>query len=274
MLPRLLSLPELRQVDVDGQARIDLHASILARKPMLREVFTECHRLFMELDRTHFGAVEGLRVELGAGVAPVRDTYPEVLATDVVPAPMLDRVLDAQAMDFSDGSVRAFYGQNCFHHFPEPDAFFREVMRVAAPGGGAILIEPYHGPVASILYKRLFASEDFDKRMPGWTSNASGPMAGANQALSYIVFERDAALFAERFPSLEIVERRPLTNYIRYLTSGGLNFRQLAPTLATPLLKGVEAALAPAARWLALHHVIVLRRRAADWKKGPDQART
>jgi SAM-dependent methyltransferase len=262
MLKRLLALPETENFDVDGVNRLEVHAAVLERKPLLAAVFRECHELMLDLDRRTFGQTPGLRVELGAGVAPVSMTFSEVLATDIVPGPGLDAVLDAQSMALADGSVRALYGQNCFHHFPDPLKFLTEAERVVAPGGGVILIEPYYGPVASILFKRLFASEDFDKTMPGWKTDATGPMYGANQALSYIVFKRDRTRFERELPSLELVEMFPLGNYLRYLLSGGLNFRQLVPSSTEPALRALESALTPARRVLALHHVIVLRRRA------------
>ena len=133
---------------------------------------------------------------------------------------------------------------------------------MVAPGGGVVLIEPYYGPVASVVFKRLFASEEFDKAMPGWTSQASGPMQGANQALSYIVFVRDRPRFERELPNLELTETFPLTNYVRYLLSGGLNFRQLVPGFTEPALRALESALRPARDVLALHHMVVLRRRA------------
>ena len=86
-------------------------------------------------------------------------------------------------------------------------------------------------------------------------------MTGANQALSYIVFNRDKARFQKLFPQLEIIYHAPLTNQIRYLLSGGLNFRQLVPDVLNGPLKGLEMLLAPLARMLALHHVLVLRKR-------------
>ena len=262
MIRRLLALPEIADVDVDGVDRLEVHAAVLERKPMLAAVFRECHELMLGLDRRTFGDTPGLRVELGAGVAPIAMTFPEVLATDVVPSPGLDAVIDAQRMDLADGSVRALYGQNCFHHFPDPSRFLAEAVRVLAPGGGVVLIEPYYGPLASVMYKRLFVSEDFDKEMPGWQTDATGPMHGANQALSYIVFKRDRARFEREFPSLELVETFPLSNYVRYLLSGGLNFRQLAPTFTEPALRAIELVLRPARRLLGLHYAIVLRRRA------------
>jgi|ERR1700722_9794909 len=262
MLQRLLTLPEIEHLDVDDTNRLEVHAAVLRRKPMLAAVFRECHELMLNLDDRLFGATNGLRVELGAGVAPIASTFSEVLATDVVPGPGLDAALDAERMDLPDASVRALYGQNCFHHFPDPLKFFQETERVLAPGGGVLLIEPYYGPMASAAFKRMFASEDFDKAMPGWTTNAIGPMCGANQALSYIVFKRDRTRFERELPNLEILNMFPLTNYPRYLFSGGLNFRQLVPDWAEPALRLLELALAPARSILALHHLIAFRRRA------------
>jgi SAM-dependent methyltransferase len=260
MLRKILSLPVLETGDLDGEKRLRVHQAVLRSKPVLRSVFQEFHRLFLRLDETYFGDTAGARVELGAGVAPVRDSFQDVRATDVVPAPHLDQTVDAMAMPLADGSVRAFYCQNCFHHFTDPGQFFREVRRVVRPGGGVILIEPYYGPAASLLYPRLFASESFDKKMPGWRAGNDGPMSGANQALSYIIFERDRARFAALFPDLRIVHARPLTNYPRYLLSGGLNFRQLVPDAANRPLQILEGLLAPLARLLALHHVLVIHR--------------
>jgi len=262
MLQRMLALPEVADLDVDDPNRLEVHAAVLRGKPMLAAVFRECHELMLGLDRRTFGDTPGLRIELGAGVAPIAGTFPEVLATDVVPGPGLDRVLDAQSLDLPDGSVRALYGQNCFHHFPDPLKFLTEAERVLAPGGGVILIEPYYGPLASVVFTRLFASEEFDKTMPGWRTDATGPMQGANQALSYIVFKRDRERFDRELPGLELVESFPLGSYLRYLLSGGLNFRQLVPSFTGPALHALELALTPLRRVLALHHVVVLRRRA------------
>lgn len=260
MLDRLLAQPGLDHLAVDGEERMRAHRRVLEAKPLLRSVFEELHREMRALDERWFGDTPGLRVEIGAGVAPMRDSFPDVLATDIVPASWVDRVLDAQAMDLADGSLRALYAQNTFHHLPEPRRFFGELLRVLHPGGGAVMIEPFHGPLASLVYPRLFASEGFDKRAAAWETPMGGPMSGANQALSYLVFARDRARFEAEFPGLRIVEARPLTSALRYLLSGGLNFRQLVPGWSAGALRGLERALSPAARFWALHHVVVLRK--------------
>ena len=259
---RLLDLlrdPLLEGMDVDGVNRLELHRKMLDKKRMLREVFTEFHHLFRKLER-QFLTGKGVEVELGAGVSPMRDSYPEVLATDIVDTPHLDRVINAEAMDLSDNSVRAIYGQNCFHHFPHPDQFLDELDRVLVPGGGAILLEPYYGPFATFMYKRLFRTEGFDKTYPSWETPTTGPMNGANQALSYIVFIRDRAQFELKHPTLKIVHQQPAGNYLKYLLSGGLNFRQLVPDSFTGSIGLLEKLISPLNRWAALHHVIIIRK--------------
>lgn len=259
---RLLDLlrdPLLDDMDVDGESRLALHRRILQKKRMLREVFIDFHHLFRKLD-LQFLSGSGIKVELGAGISPMRNSYPEVLATDVVYAPQLDRLIDAEAMDLPDRSVRTIYGQNCFHHFAHPDRFLHELDRVLVPGGGAILLEPYYGPFATFVFQRLFRSETFDKTALSWETPAAGPMNGANQALSYIVFIRDRAQFERTHPSLTIAHQQVAGNYLRYLLSGGLNFRQLLPNSFTGFVGLLEKLISPLNRWIALHHIIVIRK--------------
>jgi SAM-dependent methyltransferase len=251
--------PLLDNMDVDGVNRLALHRKMLEKKRMLREVFTEFHYLFRNLEEK-FLTGEGVKVELGAGISPMRDSYPDVLATDIIDAPHLDKVVNAEEMDFENQSVKVIYGQNCFHHFPHPDRFFKELDRVLVPGGGAILLEPHYGPIASFLYKRLFQTEGYDKTFQSWETPVAGPMNGANQALSYIVFIRDKELYEKKYPSLEIVHQVTVGNYLKYLLSGGLNFRQILPDSFAGVIGLLEMALFPLNRWIALHHVIVLRK--------------
>jgi hypothetical protein len=57
------------------------------------------------------------------------------------------------------------------------------------------------------------------------------------------------------------VHHAPLTNHLRYFLSGGLNFRSLVPEKLGGAVKLVERIASPLARWTALHHLLVLRRR-------------
>lgn len=256
-----LAEPDVVGCPMDGQERFEAHRCVLARKTLIRDVFVEFHRVFRDLD-ARFLSGSGHVIELGAGVYPVRETTPGVVATDVVAAPHLDRVLDAEAMELPDSCVRAFYLQNVFHHFPRPSRFFHELERTLLPGGGAIIIEPHAGPLAALLYPRLFNTERYDRMDPEWEAAATGPMTGANQALSHLIFDRDLERFVREHPTLEIVHRDVLDNWLRYLVSGGLNFRSLLPGSAGGTVRRVERMLRPLRNLLGLHRVIVLRRRS------------
>lgn len=256
----LLSEPRLRGMDPDSDDFVAVHRRILGEKPMMRQVFREFYDSIVALDEKYFRG-DGKRLEIGAGATIFKQFHPNIVSSDIKRASHLDLVVDALNIPFEDGSLRAVYGINCFHHFPDPDRFFAELERVLNPGGGCILIEPYHGPVAAAFYKRLFATEHFDPAQPGWTSSTSNVMVGANQALSYIVFKRDRAQFETKHPRLEIVLQKPVRSFARYILSGGLNFRQLLPTFVSPLLSLAERAITPLHPLLALHHFIVLRKR-------------
>lgn len=258
-----LSEPRLQSVDVDSEVLLDVHREILAGKPMMRGVFQEFYDTCIRLDQRHFTG-QGSRIEIGAGVSLFKHFYPDIIATDIKPSPYLDEVVDALSMPYQAASVRAIYAINCFHHFPSPDRFFGELERVLVPGGGCVLIDPYFGPLARWVYPRLFATETFDMDQPAWepVPGSMGVMAGANQALSYVVFVRDRAIFEQRHPDLDLVGMSPLPNYPRYLLSGGLNFRQILPAASIGALKVVEKAMKPFSRAFGLHHAIVVRKRS------------
>lgn len=271
LLRRVLAEPRLEGVDLESENRIEIHSRILSEKRMLLEAFDDLYARILALDDEHFRG-EGLRVELGAGVSRLKQLRPDIMTTDVVSAPHLDRVMDAEHTGLGPESVRAFYAINCFHHFRSPTRFFDELRRVLRPGGGCILVEPYHGPLAALLYTRVFDSEDFDKQQTGW-EHEGGVMTDANQALSWIVFERDRTRLAREFPDLEVAHQERVSSYLRYLLSGGLNFRQLVPDLLIGPLRTLERWLSPLDRLLALHHVIVLRKRCEDTGASQRQGR-
>ncbi len=261
MLRNFLLDPRIRTVDVDSPLLIAVHKKILTEKRCMREVFTEFYNLCHGLAQKYF-ETKGLEIELGAGSSFFKSQFPEIISSDIKPAENLDMIVNAQKMPFRPSEVKALYGINCFHHFPDPKQFFREADRVLSKGGGIVLIEPYFGPLARLFYSKVFTTEHFNKNQLSWQTDSenSGPMQGANQALSYIVLFRDQNVFQKEFSNFEIVYHKPLTNYVRYFFSGGINFRQLAPDFFVPVLRVVELILIPLARLLALHHVVVIKK--------------
>lgn len=251
--------PDARAHDLDGVDASLLHRRAVERKPLLRELFATFYDECRASDARYFGDVPGARVEIGSGAGIIKMHYPDVLTSDLKALPFVDVQLRAEALPFAARSLRAIYAVNVFHHLGDPRRFFGEALRALATGGGVVLIEPYHGPVARWLFPRLHASEGYDPDAADWNS-ACGPMSGANQALSYVVFERDRSLFEREFPAFELVALRPHT-HVAYLASGGVNFRQLVPNLVAPAVRLAERSLTPLNRWIALQHTVVLRKR-------------
>lgn len=252
--------PDVAAAEVDSLDRAVANRSVLIRKPLVGKLFQRFYQQCRDADRRYFASARGPQLEIGSGSSRFGETFSEVTTSDVQVLPWIDIVLDAQQMPFPDGSLRAIYGINVFHHLPEPRRFLREMVRVLAPGGGVVLIEPYHGPFARFLFRRLHSSEGFEPDVKTWESSDSRPMSGANQALSYVVFTRDRATFLSEFPELELVKDYPHT-HVWYLASGGVNFRQLVPDSFVGVLSAAERLLSPFDKWIALEHTIVLRRR-------------
>jgi hypothetical protein len=65
LLKKPLIEKEIVGLDLNSPKRFAAHRTVLDRKPMIKNVFRECHHEFMRLDQDYFGNAEGLRVELG-----------------------------------------------------------------------------------------------------------------------------------------------------------------------------------------------------------------
>ena len=259
LIINLLREKEINTTDLDSHARLDLHEKMIAKRQMIAGVFREFYEKCDYANRKYLSG-NGKQLEIGSGVGQIKKYYPEVITSEVIESPLVDMVIDATKMNLENDSIRAIYGMNCFHHIPDPAKFFNECQRVLNKGGGVVLIDPYYGWLSNLFYKRAFATETFEKDQASWITETK-VMVDANQALSYIVFVRDRKKFEAQFPGLEIVEMGVLNNYVRYVSSGGLNFKQLLPNFMIPVLKTVEFLMIPVNKIFGLHHVIILRKK-------------
>tara|TARA_R100001244_G_scaffold108571_3_gene80325 strand:- start:640 stop:1296 length:657 start_codon:yes stop_codon:yes gene_type:complete len=204
----------------------------------------------------------GLEVELGTGAGFFKKIRPALITSDVRRGPGIDMELDAQAMNLNSSSVRCVYAINVFHHLPDPEKFFDELYRVLKPGGGCILVEPHGGFASALLHRHLHKNERYDLNTSSWqTSEIAGPLSGANQALAEIIFRRDLAVFKKKYNGkLNIVHRDYELNALRYFFSGGLNFRQLAPSFMENPMKKIEKISKRYARHWSLHQIIIIQK--------------
>ena len=256
----LINLFKINRKNLNSTNRINVHFSNIIDKKMLLEVFNEFHALFIKYSNLFF-TKDGASIEIGAGSYPMSIKCKEIISSDIVYSKNLNLVFDAQKMPFRNNSLRGIFFQNTFHHIENPNQFFLEANRVLKRGGGIIIIDPYYNFVSKVLYKLITKDELFDMECSDWHQKMYGPMKGANQALSYIVFERDKRKFMKKYPKLEIIHTFPLNNYLRYFSSGGVNFYQLLPDFLINFLKFIEKTLSPFTKFFAIHHLVVIRKK-------------
>lgn len=244
--------------------RFRFHRQVLCEKPEFSDVVLDVQRQIwntVEAKSTHLMDLPSL--EIGAGVIPLRDLAPRVISTDIEPSEGLQCVASALKLPFCDGSFRAVVAQNVFHHLPDLNEAMKEFERVLTPGGVVLLVEPYFGTFASLVYPALFASEGYDKSVPWFEpiTNRSGEIV-PNQAVSFRYFEAGERREFPETPLFEVVSSFPLRSGLRYLLTGALNFRRLAPRFIFPILSRLEGRMLSGRvlDHLAIHWAVVLRK--------------
>ncbi len=95
------------------------------------------------------------------------------------------------------------------------------------------MIEPWVSSWSHIVYDKLH-HEPFDPTSVSWNLPQSGPLSGGNDALPWIIFQRDLERFDQKTKwKIELIK---LTMPFRYLLSGGVSMRNLTPAwLIRPL---------------------------------------
>jgi SAM-dependent methyltransferase len=152
---------------------------------------------------------------------------PELIATDLIPYPTVDIVLDATQLPFPSRSVRCFVMLNTFHHIADCARFLEEAARCLVPGGRILIIDQHRGFISTPILKH-FHHEHYDDRAVEWRFDSTGPLSGANGALAWNVFVRDREKFERSRPELRIVRYQPIMP-LRYWLSGGLRRWNMLP---------------------------------------------
>ena len=254
LLRKLLELPEASGLDLEDPANTELRREILRKKAFLVRLYSEWYGYFKAAAGQ---APSGLHVELGSGPGFLEEFISGLIRTDVLRVRFIDAVLSAQAMPFKDASVSGIYMTNVFHHIARPRDFFSEARRCLKPGGRVAMVDTYNSCLGRYIYTN-YHYEGFDPAAK-WELEEDSPHYDANNAVSWIVFERDRAIFEEEFPELKIVAFKPI-QWLSYLISGGIPLRPLMPGFAYPACRAFEKLLSPMNRHLSLLVYVELER--------------
>jgi len=248
-------LPQTRGIgNLDDPAATLLHGEIIQRKPFLKKVYVDFYGQFRKAVPDPEGKV---LVELGSGGGFIKEMIGNVITSDILELPTVDKVFSAVDMPFEQSAVDAFFMIDVLHHITDPRAFFKEALRCLKSSGKIIMIEPANTRWSRFIYKN-FHHEVFDTDAK-WELKGSGPLSRGNGAIPWIIFSRDRAIFENEFPSLRIVGIRNHTP-LRYLLSGGLTLRQLVPSFTYPVVKAIEYALSPANNFFGMFQTIELQK--------------
>lgn len=240
MLDRLFSTSNGKMNSLDSATNeLELRSRIFA-KPALMSFYNEIYsRYRFHLSTLH--SKKSIAIELGSGASFAKMTIPDLTTTDILPYRGVDMVVDACEMPFANETVDFFFLLNTLHHIPNAEAFFREADRCLKPGGSIVIFDQNRGFFSEWIL-RFFHHEPYDPNRTSWDFPSTGPVSGANGALAWIIFERDREKFKRLFPRLQIVNSRPFSPLL-YWVSGGLKGWTLAPSFLVPFWRTVDSAL-------------------------------
>jgi len=252
LLRKILQHPLTRGMNLDDPNTTSLRKQIIQEKPLLNKIYQEWYRTVCD----HLPAIDGPVLEIGSGAGFLKTYITELITSDIMPIPGNDIACDAQRLPFSEKCLRAIVLINVLHHISNPVQFFRSAERCIKDGGIIILVEPWVSPWSRIIYGKLH-HEPFDPESPSWTLPNSGPLSGGNDALPWIIFQRDQERFNQRTNwQIKLIEE---TMPFRYLLSGGVSMRNLLPAWLIRPLTFLEKSMSPEAmKKTAMFAIVVL----------------
>lgn len=250
-------MTDAAQTQVD--ARIAEHGRQWRKKPAVRDIYVELYR------RMAAARAPGPTLEIGGGSGIFKDFAPDTVSTDILAAPWLDLVADAQGLPIADGVFSNIVMFDVLHHIEFPRKFLAEAARVLRPGGRVIMVEPGITPVSWPFYRFIHPEpvRMGDDPLLDGAPDPNRDAFDANQAIPTLLFGRHARAFAAAFPQFAIIQKDWLSLFA-YPLSGGFKPWSLIPAaLVKPVLR-LEDLLAPMlGRLMGFRLLVVLEKRAA-----------
>ena len=167
--------------------------------------------------------IEGINIELGCGASFINQIIKNIKKTDVFLNSNTDFKLDAMEIGAKfENKISNIILVNVFHHICDPELFLRSAEKSLLSGGRIIMIEPSNNLWSRFIYK-LIGHEKYDPKQIDWQFESKDPLFDSNQALSWIIFERDNKKFKNLFPMFSLKSKTTLMP-LSYLISGGHSF--------------------------------------------------
>jgi SAM-dependent methyltransferase len=253
-----LEIKYLKGIDPDDPRTTELRRRAIHENPFLYQIYCSWYQLITESIPPGCGQI----VELGSGAGFLCEHIPGLITSEMFFLNGMCILMDGQHMPFADGSLKAIALTNVLHHIPSSRHFFSEAARVIRPGGVISMIEPWGSPWSKLIYTCLH-HEPFDSQSVSWEFPSNGPLSGANDALPWIIFQRDRVQFEREFPIWHVKQIIPFMPFA-YLFSGGVSLRPLMPGWSYRPVRWFESLFLPFMPHLAMFAHIVLVRKSDD----------
>ena len=178
------------------------------------------YREWYELISKLLSEVDGINIELGCGASFIDQINKSIKKTDVFLNSNTDFKLNAMDIgkDF-ENKISNIILVNVFHHISNPELFLKSAEKSLLVGGRIIMIEPSNNYWSRLVYK-FIDHEPFDTKQIEWEFDSKDPLLDSNQALSWIIFERDYEKFKNLFPMFSLIQKKNMMPF-SYLLSGG-----------------------------------------------------
>lgn len=239
-----------------SQALLVRHRQTWQRKPLLRAIYSEWYEEVCDW------LVPGRVLEVGGGSGNFKEAQPQVISTDIVQVPWLDAAVDAHQLPFKAESFSDIVVFDVLHHLENPTLFFHEALRVLAPGGRLVIMEPYVSWLSFPVY-RFLHPEPLDLDVDPFQLlpyNTGRDPFQANQGLPTLLLDKHWRRFTQMYPTFKKLTQRWF-GFFLYPLSGGFDHPSFVPFFLHRPLRFIEKFLSLLGRFLAFRFLVVLEKR-------------
>lgn len=181
--------------------------------------------------RTGTGSI----LEIGAGIGVGKNFLKDLVTSDVVQTPYVDRAMSAYqiAPPEDDSEWGTIFAIDVLHHLKYPLRFFASAAEVLKDSGQLILIEP-SATFGGCLFYRLFHHEPIRPKeiLPPFEFEANGANGSfANMGMAEGLFGRYRSEIDQRLREIGLRCRKlTFRDTFSYPLTGGYSRPQIAPT--------------------------------------------